>query len=760
MMAAYQPQPGAMHPGMAPHQHPGMTPGQPMTPAQMQQMGHPGGSGPGQPHVSQAGGMMGMQQGANGMGVPGGMGGQMAMLNQMGGQSMAGGMPNAQAFSQMTPMQQQHLMQQQQHIMNNPQAIMQQQQQMAMRRQMAQQQMMQQQQQQGGMHGMSQQQLQQMQQNNQSMQAQGVQLPPHLAQAQMAANAARQQQQQQQQQQQAQQAQNQHMQQLAMQQASSQQSNHGGQPTAPSQPSGQPQQPPQMRPQSRMANPNDPSQVQGQQTPQPGGPGQQQQQSAQGQHQNPQQGTPQQGQQQMTPQQQQQQQQAFLMRQRQIQHQQQQQQAQAHAQAQAQQQQRMAQSQHTQPAGLSILRLVHLCDELSQFDDVAGKDISQWHQIIDKHFAPEGRLVHRFDPKSGTGKTFEVPRPTIARYFQTYFESGADSVRIHADHPRETNMNNRLHVAYQSSTFAVGYPTGARLEMRGSMNFLFAAGTDAIECMEIKTTKFEEVIPRSKIEDLLSSWSPTMDTTSKSPKMTKKPPKSQQKAPSGLDGLTIEHFPKTPKGPMGAPKHVQQFLEIGETMNIMNDLVGFAGDSNLRPSQALEQLVRTYEQTNLQPHQQQPQHDGNPQINLPPNGMTPGSRTPSMANMSMPGGQQPNHFSSPALSNMSGPVMNGSPHIPHNPNLTAPHNMPPNSHTPSPHQSNMAAPPMLPQHSQQGTSSSAASANTSPNVGNKRRRSTVKMEGDEGSGEGGGAHGAGRVKPSPRLGKKNKPGGG
>lgn len=82
-----------------------------MNPAQLQQMGHPGVSGPGQPHVTQAGAMMGMQPGANGMGGqhPGAqMGG---MPGQMGAQSMAGGVPNAHALNHLNPQQQ---MQQQQ----------------------------------------------------------------------------------------------------------------------------------------------------------------------------------------------------------------------------------------------------------------------------------------------------------------------------------------------------------------------------------------------------------------------------------------------------------------------------------------------------------------------------------------------------------------------------------------------------------------------------------------------------------------------
>ena len=52
-----------------------------------------------------------------------------------------------------------------------------------------------------------------------------------------------------------------------------------------------------------------------------------------------------------------------------------------------------------------------------------------------------------------------------------------------------------------------------------------------------------------------------MDT--KSPKMTKnKPPKAQQKLQQRFDGLTIDHFPKTPKGNLGVTARVQQFLEV------------------------------------------------------------------------------------------------------------------------------------------------------------------------------------------------------
>ena len=224
---------------------------------------------------------------------------------------------------------------------------------------------------------------------------------------------------------------------------------------------------------------------------------------------------------------------------------------------------------------------------------------------------------------------------------------------------------------------------------------------------------------------------------------------------------------------------------MGENFNVMNDLMAFAQKENLRPMAAMAALVDRYQtegppgsnnaeqqaqlQMQMQQAQAQAQAQGNPQLQLPPNGVPMTQRTPSMQSMQGMNMPMQAQFASPSVSHLNLPngmgggqvAMNGSPHITHNPALQnaglAPNmnaNMM-NSHTPSPHMGNMGAPAMVPQHSQQGTNSSGPSANTSPNVNNKRRRSTVKMEGDEGGGDG--APGAQRVKPSPRMGKKGKP---
>jgi len=400
--------------------------------------------------------------------------------------------------------------------------------------------------QQGGMQGMTQQQLMQLQQqNNLGVNAGpgGVQLTPNLQ-----SLLRMQQQHQAQAQQQHQQAQV--AQHLAMQHVNSQQSNQG-QPGAPNQQG--PPGPPQMRPQSRMANPNEHNQG-------PPAPGQQQglqaQQGApqQGQQPNQQQGQPQQGMNQM------QQQHALQQRQNMMalrSQQQQQYQAQRFQAAQAQ-----AQAQQQQNSGAFMLRIMLFADDLSNFNIGNGKDVAHWHNFVDKHFAHDGRLLHKFDDGTPKPKVYEVLRPTIPQYFSSYFESGAQSLRLHTEHARETPLpNGRYQVTCQNVTLTVSYPSGARLEMNGRLSALFAPGSDIIECLEIQQTSTEEILSRTEIEKVLSNFSPPI--TNKSPKMAKnKLPKAQQKLQQQLDGLTIDHFPKAPKGTMGVASRVQQFLEV------------------------------------------------------------------------------------------------------------------------------------------------------------------------------------------------------
>jgi hypothetical protein len=200
----------------------------------------------------------------------------------------------------------------------------------------------------------------------------------------------------------------------------------------------------------------------------------------------------------------------------------------------------------------------------------------------------------------------------------------------------------------------------------------------------------------------------------------------------------------------------------------MKDLMEYSQKNELRPHDAMNQMVAQIEEQQQfgQPQNMVPMQPNHAQMALQRNGIVQplpqGAGTPIQTHMQLPG-QTPN-FSSPSVPHMNLPMqhlngqqmmaMNGSPHIAHpglpGGSLMAPnHMMGPMHHSPSPH---MGPPMMVPQHSQQGNNPNSAhqSASTSPNLSSKRRRSQVKLEGDDGL-EGPPSQ---RMKPSPGLKKK------
>lgn len=204
-------------------------------------------------------------------------------------------------------------------------------------------------------------------------------------------------------------------------------------------------------------------------------------------------------------------------------------------------------------------------DQLSQYNSTTGKDIEQWNSFVDRHFAsPDGRFLHHLlDGDDKRSKQFEIKRHSLARYFWTFFESGASSIRLHTENVQDNPLPTGRHqVMCSTALFTITYPQGVALEMTGALSVHFPPASDMIEVLEFRTSSIEEKISRSEIERVLSNWSPPTANT-KSPKMNKKNlPKAQQKLQEQLANLTIDHFPKAPITSMGITQRVQEFLEV------------------------------------------------------------------------------------------------------------------------------------------------------------------------------------------------------
>lgn len=239
-----------------------------------------------------------------------------------------------------------------------------------------------------------------------------------------------------------------------------------------------------------------------------------------------------------------------------------------------------------------------------------------------------------------------------------------------------------------------------------------------IEMLDITVTSHNEFVPRGLLQSLEAS------EQKQSPKVTKNAAKRAQK-----QGQSIS-LPESMVTSNGVPTPVMGFLEVAETISQMQMLFQFSQQNpGLSPPEALRNLVNTLQSQNPNPGFATPMNPGMQPM--------PNARNPSI--------NGPSQFASPAMAHLGLPGAQGSPH------------MTGSGHA-SPAQSQLAGPPGM----HPPVQPSPAGVNNSPNVGgNKRRRaSTVKMEGDDGSGaaevNGTGAQGSAKVKASPRVPKRQK----
>jgi hypothetical protein len=274
-----------------------------------------------------------------------------------------------------------------------------------------------------------------------------------------------------------------------------------------------------------------------------------------------------------------------------------------------------------------------------------------------------------------------------------------------------------------------------------------------IELLEFETNNHEEYLPRTKVVDAarpLHEWQKDWQKINapadgkQSPEINKKgkarPLKSPPSQPPDID------IPDSKvKLNMGITPSVFRFLEVSrrhsslqpctnskqlaEVMGQMNPLFSYSHQhSSLAPYSALDQYVAHVSQA----------------ASLNPSTLPPGSRTPSLNAFTL---------SSPAAAQIS---------LPDGTNPMQNMNM---------GSGNMQPTAMALQQSQQG-SSSGVSANTSPNVSNKRRRpseemghvngaAVVKQGGVQAGGQAQGqvVNTGSKVKPSPRIGGKRQKGG-
>ncbi|KAL4879154.1 LIM-domain binding protein-domain-containing protein [Aspergillus karnatakaensis] len=402
----------------------------------------------------------------------------------------------------------------------------------------------------------------------------------------------------------------------------------------------------------------------------------------------------------------------------------------AHSKVQQQQQQQNAallmqqQQQRMAVRGQAILTLGHFAEQLSTFQSRGeATDLAYWSAFVDRFYSPSGVLRQGvYNPQAGS-KQFEIATPALARYYLTQFTSGIRQIQMLIEGAREKDLPNGGHIVEcPKASFIYWFTNDAQLFSTGTLRAHFDF-QNKIEMLDIVVMNHTEYLPRSQLQAL------ELDQK-QSPKVTKNMGKRAQQKQPQQPAITL---PESMVTSNGVPTAVMSFLEVAETMSQMQLLFQYSYQHpNLTPTESLRSLVSNIQNQNANPaaFMQGPM---NPALQQGPN-----ARAPSI------GG--PNQFASPGLSHLSLPIgAQGSPH------LTG-------SAHPSPAQSNLPGPPgMGPQGQMPPNAAQITSASASPSVSNKRRRtSTVKMEGEEGGEVNGTAPGTGKVKASPRVGKRQK----
>lgn len=401
------------------------------------------------------------------------------------------------------------------------------------------------------------------------------------------------------------------------------------------------------------------------------------------------------------------------------------------------QQQKMAMaSQMRQPImatmrGASILRVIQFCDHLSQSssDTEKSSKLDTWQQFVSMFFTPEGVLRQQlWNSRDSGDKRYQLSVAALPRFYWSHFTSGIKHMDIHLERARESDLPSGGHMVEGRTTVSYVFENDSRLISFGNLKAHLDVHSK-IEILDLSTRKHVEYLPRPLVEASVEK-SPEQKS---SPEINKKLKRAQKQAAQAA-AATVTLPPSRVTKEWGVTSSVLQFFETAETMTSMTMLFAYCQDNpNLRPQEALEKLLqelRDPANLGIQPNT-------NPALQQ----MPAGQRTP--------GFNGPNAFASPAMAHLGLPQQ-GSPHVGA-------------GHTPSPHASAMPGPvAMAHQQSQQGSNlsgSQGTSANTSPNVTNKKRRaSAVKLEGEDGNAEVNGVGGAHKVKASPRVGGKRQKG--
>ena len=365
------------------------------------------------------------------------------------------------------------------------------------------------------------------------------------------------------------------------------------------------------------------------------------------------------------------------------------------------------------------------------------QDLDSWETVVDKFFSPVGFFRHQFRlPDTGQDKVFTLQYTTIARYLHNHYINGIKQLLLSSyGHTFQQVSPVEPYLTSSAASWTYVYHNDVRITMQGTLRVLFDEQCRMTR-LEIACENWMEYLPRHSL--IPASPDQTKDGKNKNAK--------KNQAPSNPN-MTVHMVPNRTVGPYGVTNKLWGWLEVSrhehfrvikltghqvaEVMNQMAPLFEYSQThGGIAPKEAMNRMnienAQVFANANQARLQNQMARQANGQIPFP---------------QAMNG---PNQFASPNMQHLGIPQGQGSPALGGA------------VHTPSPAQNAMGGVAMMHQMSAQGSNLSGSqgpSTNTSPNVNKRRRASQIKLE-EENAAQN--ADTGGKVKPSPRMPKRQK----
>ncbi|GAB5586753.1 hypothetical protein Unana1_01653 [Umbelopsis nana] len=237
-------------------------------------------------------------------------------------------------------------------------------------------------------------------------------------------------------------------------------------------------------------------------------------------------------------------------------------------------------TQQAGPAGVgsAVLRLLQYSENLGPGPQT--KEISFWQKVVGDFFSDNGIFRHEMTNTQDEKKVFEIPASLLARFYLTYFQSGAVQMHWTMESTNEFMLTTgSLAVECAQASLIQYFDNGSQIVLNGRLRVHFSpapvTGTLKIDLLDFSSRGYTEYIPRNVLLGLSKHDSLKKDNKNVSSK---------------LDAILREMLPECMVNDFGICPRVMRCLEIAEVVASLEELIYYSRMSNTGPLESLKEV--------------------------------------------------------------------------------------------------------------------------------------------------------------------------